>query len=206
MGKNSNSNGRGFIGEPTRTLCSELRGDDTVIPDEAWAVHGEEVGEMDTGIPRPVSKNNFSSWIGYAADEIDRQNGGSYDQTEDEREARRRSSQVAVEARLNLIRTLGLSFKGTMCHIVDIYLFNRMDGVIDHYLNCKHDNDVIEAALEFAGKMSKYFPEISKNARKRLIAAAQIEQQLEKRIDGPAYRLGRAIFNSNWERLLRATV
>ena len=54
--------------------------------------------------------------------------------------------------------------------------------------------------------MRKYFPEISKKAKNRLISDAQMEQQLQRRIDGPAYRLGKAIFNSNWCRLLIATV
>ena len=45
-----NGSGRGFIGEPTRTLCTELAGDNTVISKEAWMRDGENVEEMDTGI------------------------------------------------------------------------------------------------------------------------------------------------------------
>ncbi|PIQ69264.1 MAG: hypothetical protein COV90_02265 [Candidatus Tagabacteria bacterium CG11_big_fil_rev_8_21_14_0_20_41_11] len=45
-----NGSGRGFIGEPTQTLCTELAGDNTVISKEAWMRDGENVEEMDTGI------------------------------------------------------------------------------------------------------------------------------------------------------------
>lgn len=209
VAKKREGDGRGFEGEPRQTLCTELCGNDTIIPKDAWVIHGEEPKEMDTGIPKPspyVRKNPFTSYVGYASDELDRQNSNSYDSTEDEREARRRTPQVAVDARLNLIRTLRSSLKGIMCEIVDIYLYKRMDGVIHYCLDHKCDQAIVEAALEFAGKMAKYFPEISKEAKDRLIADAQIEQQLQRRTDGPAYRLGEMIFNSNWKRLLRATV
>jgi len=82
-----------------------------------------------------------------------------------------------------------------------------MDGVIDHCLNHRCDQAVVNAAVEFSEKMGKYFPEISKKAKNRLIADAQMEQQLQRRTDGPAYRLGKAIYNSShWPRFLRATV
>jgi hypothetical protein len=82
-----------------------------------------------------------------------------------------------------------------------------MDGVIHYCLDNRRNQAVTKAAVEFAGKMAKYLPEISKRARDRLIADAQMEQQLQRRIDGPANRLGKVLFSSSWNRwsrLLRA--
>lgn len=185
------------------------------VPKEAWAVHGEEPQEMDTGILKPspyVKKNPFTSFVAYAADELDRQNGNGYDNTEDEREMNRDpewDSNNAAQAGVALMIKLNLTPTREMCNVVGAYLGRlecRMDGAIHYCLENRRNNDVVEAALEFAEKMGKYLPEISKKAKNRLIADAQMERQLQRRVDGPAYRLGKAIFNSNWDRLLRATV
>jgi len=206
-----NGSGRGFIGEPTQTLCTELAGDNTVISKEAWMRDGENVEEMDTGIfdHNPHDPNYHHIELENLENIGD---DSAYDNTEDEREMNRDPEwdpNRVAKAGANLMTKLELSPTRAMCDVVAAYMGRlecRMDGVIHHCLNHKHDQAVVEAVLEFARKMAKYFPEISKKAKNRLISDAQMEQQLQRRIDGPAYRLGKAIFNSNWCRLLIATV
>ncbi len=218
MGKtNTKGNFRGsddwLDKEPSQTLCTELTGNDTVIPKEAWAVHGEEVEEMDTGIfdhDLHDPEYRHQDLENLAEEDIypDR-----HDLAEDEREANRDPEwdpNRVARAGAKLMIELELSPTRAMCDVVGAYMGRleyRMDGVIYHCLNCKRDNDVVEAAVKFAEKMSKYFPEISKKARDRLIADAQMEQQLQRRIDGPANRLGKVLFGNcwnRWSRLLRA--
>jgi len=215
--------GRGFIGEPRRTACTELRGNDTVVPDEAWAVHGEdpETDVTDVGIfdcdsdrdPRD-SENHHVETKNLSEEDFypDR-----HDRTEDEREANRDpewNPNKIAEAGVNLMIELGLSPTPTrqMCDVIGVYIQRlecRMDGVIHYCLDNRRDEEVVKASLEFAEKMNKYFPEISKEARDRLVADAQTEQQLQRRIDGPANKLGKVLFGNcwnRWSRLLRATV
>ncbi len=204
------SDSRGFIGEPRRTLCTEISTDLGNVSVENWAHEGEvEKEELDMGFPfhdphdpeyHHVDLENLEN----IKDDRD------YDGIEDEREMNRDPEwdpNKVAKAGVNLMTELGF-FSPTrqMCDVVGAYMQRlecRMDGVIHYCLDHKRDKDVVEAALEFAGKMAKYFPEISKKAKARLIADAQMEQQLQRRINGPAYRLGKAIFDSHWGILLR---
>jgi len=204
--------GRGKEKPPWRPLgIGELK----VVPHECWADGCETKNgdpDCDTAIPKLAPVHCEMTMDGYAQDIIDRQDGDSYDSTEDEREANRDSEwdpNKVAEAGVNLMIELGLSPTPTrqMCDIVGAYMGRmecRMDGVIHYCLDNRRDEEVVKASLEFAGKMEKYFPEISKKAKARLIADAQMELQLQRRTDGPAYHLGEAIFGNRWQRLLRA--
>lgn len=223
VAKMREGDGRGFISEPQGgTLCTELRGNDTVIPDEAWAIHGEdpEVEVTEEGIfdcdaerdPRDP-ENHHIELENLAEDDF---SPDRYDDTEEEREANRDPEwdpRAVAQAGVKLMNDEKLSPTSAMCQVVGAYMGRleyRMDGVIYYYLDARRNNVLVEAALEiedaaieFAIKMAKHFPEISKQARKRLIDEALREQQFQRRIDGPAYRLGRALFNSHWKIMLR---
>jgi hypothetical protein len=203
-GERKKGRGRGHNGQipPWKPLT-----DPKFVSCECWE-------EGDTGIPRRSPyhhPNPFTSFVGYAADELDRQNG-KINNSEDEREAGRDpewDSRRVAKAGANLMETLELASTRAMCAVVGAYMGRlecRMDGVIDYCLRNRNDSAVADAAVAFAGKMEKYLPDISKQARDRLIAEAQRERQFQKRTDGLAYRLGKTIFNNNWDRLLRAAV
>ncbi len=205
--------GRGFDGEPRRTLCTELREADAVVPAEAWAVHGEfDEAEPDNGMDTGVFGQIKHVELENLTEEDIYPDRDDF-LVEEEREANRDpewNPKAVAQAGANLMIALNLNNPTrAMCNVVAAYMGQtecRMDGVIHHCLNCKNDGDVVEAAVEFAGKMERYFPEISPKAKKRLITDAQIELQRQRRTDGPAYRLGKAIYNSHWSRFLRATV
>lgn len=223
LAKKREGDGRGFISEPQGgTLCTELRGNDTVIPDEAWAIHGEdpEVEVTEEGIfdcdaerdPRDP-ENHHIELENLAEDDF---SPDRYDDTEEEREANRDPEwdpRAVAQAGVKLMNDEKLSPTSAMCQVVGAYMGRleyRMDGVIDYCLGARRNNDLIEtaleieeAAIEFSGKMAKHFPEISKRTRKRLIDEALREQQFQRRVDGPAYRLGKALFNSHWKIMLR---
>ena len=211
MGKtNSRGNFRGsddwLDKEPTQTLCTEISTDLGKVSVKDWARDGEvKIEELDMGFPfhDPHDPEYHHIDLENIADD------GDYDNTEDEREMNRNPEwdpNKVAKAGANLMTELGLSSTRQMCDVVGAYMQRpecRMDGVIHYCLDNRRDEEVVKASLEFAEKMSKYFPEISKKAKARLIADAQMEQQLQRRIDGPAYRLGKAIFDGYWGILLR---
>jgi hypothetical protein len=223
MGKilsNTEGTGRGFDGEPKRTACTEIVGNDTVIPNEFFAEHGEfDEMEPDNGMDTGIFENDPHDTCVHHQELENLSEEDFYpdrhDCSEEEREANRDSEwdpNRVAQAGANLMTQLNLTPTREMCNVIAAYmgrLEHRMDGAIHHCLDNRHNQAVVEAAVEFAGKMNKYLPEISKQARDRLVADAQMEQQLQRRLDGPANKLGQAIFGkdwSRWSRLLRATV
>lgn len=164
MGKNGN--GRGFIGGPRQTLCTELRGNDTVIPNEAWAIHGEEAEELDTGIPRIRDDDGgkmfgrhrkFTSWVGFAADQIEQQ----AKTPEDELIAKEEEVSL-VQAAINWMRLIEVDPTPEMCLVIGAYieedmkspLSRGMDGVVRHY--SQSANSAKEAVLEFISRLRTF--------------------------------------------------
>lgn len=199
-----------FFGEPSRTLCSELRGDNTVIPDEAWCIHGEPVEELDMGYPtrdplrRHLDLENISEREFFPH---------RYDHSEEEKEANRDPEwdpNRVAEAGDKLIGMLGLFRTYQMEEIVACYmgrLEGRMDAVVHHCLNNRRNRPTMEAGEEFARKIAGHSPVISQKARDRLVAEAQREGRLPwfKTTKGPIYRFGEAVYGpARWKLLLRA--
>lgn len=166
--------------EPVRTLCSEIRENATVIPVWAWLAHGEEEPDSEG---HHIDLENLPEEAFYC----DRH------KVEDDKEAIRdplANQAGVVQAGARLMDLLGLSNTRAMCGVVGFYLSRTkygMDAVIDHLLSHKDDKEVVEAAIEFAGKMANYFPEISEEARKRLVKEMRKDWKRGQN-DGSAFR------------------
>ncbi len=83
----------------------------------------------------------------------------------------------AAMAGVKLIEMLALTPTKAMCHVVGIYLNERMDGVIKHYFANWRDTEVKAAVLEFCEKMREYEPKISQEVGGRLYSQAQSENK-----------------------------
>jgi len=110
--------GRGKEKPPWRPLGI---GDLKIVPHECWHE------DSDGGVPKYYHKADhpFTSYVGYAADELVRQNGISYDDTEDKREMNRDPEwdpRRVAQAGAKLIETLELSPTRAMCDVVGAYM------------------------------------------------------------------------------------
>ncbi len=177
-----------FDGEPRVTACSELKADETVIPNEAWAIHGEESEEeLDMGFPmeqRHIDLENVCE------EEVYPERGENEEEEEEcqqeDREAGRLDEGAMAKAGANLIRMCGLIVSPAICDVVAAYLREKMDGVIRHYFLNLADPSITDAVLEFVKKMVRYTPEVSKTATSTILSQARIERHemntLAKRI------------------------
>ncbi len=180
-----------FDGEPRRTACTELAGDDTVIPKEAWVEHGEEIEKMDTGIfdhdshdpeCRYIDRENLCEEDIY----VDRY-GDEEEMSQEEREAKRRDPKAMLTAAKSLLRMLyGLAddsisifeFEGITKtnSIIVIYLRERMDGVVKHFFKNLRDEHITETVLDFVRKMVPYKPAVSREEENHILPHARIER------------------------------
>lgn len=178
--------GRGFITEPRRTLCAELVGNDTVISNEAWAVHGEEVKELDMGFfpndPHDPERKHVDLENLAEEDIYPDRDGLEEELSQEEREEKRLDPAAIVKAGVNLIQKLELEPTKMNCDIVAIYLEKRVDGLVGRFLSDLKFNRSEEAGVivEFFEKMKKFQPSISERATSVIVAQARTEKHEEK--------------------------
>jgi hypothetical protein len=188
MGKKKNDNGRGFIGEgePHRTLCTELVGNNTVIPKEAYAVHGEEVEELDMGFPFRDPRDpeyHHQELENLSEEDVYPDRYGSEEiANHEEREAKRCDLAAIAKAGVNLMLKLKIEPTKMNYDIVAIYLDKRTDGLIGRFfLNLKYNrSEEAGAIVEFFEKMKKFQPSISERATSVILAQARTEKREEE--------------------------
>lgn len=173
--------------EPTLTLCSELRGNGTVIPDEAWMMHGEgSSGELDLGFfPNnshdPERKHQELENL-CEEDFYPDRDGLEEELSQEEREARRCDPVAIAKAGINLIQKLEIELTKINYDIVAIYLERKTDGLVGRFLSDLKYNrsEEAEAIVKFFEKMKKFQPSVSERATSVILAQARIEKREEE--------------------------
>ena len=152
-----------------------------LVPKECWAEHGEEIEEMDTGIPRLTSVH------------CERTDGDCSCYLPGNFDIESKSPEQNARAAAELIRVLGLTPSRETSDAADAYIENRMDGVIRYHLNNIYNPAVVSAILDFVVKLRDKLKElrdgeagieldVSSEARDLLIERATHERQHDFRV------------------------
>ncbi len=180
-------------GGGTRTLCTELAGDNTVISKEAWARDGEdpETEVTETGIfdcdsdrdPRDPENHHIET-ENLCEEDIYPDRYDDDDDDQEWRETKRRDPKAMLMAAKSLLRLLygaaddsvSMEEFESLNPIIAIYLRERMDGVVRHFFKNLRDEHITETVLDFVRKMVLYKPAVSQKEKNHILPHARIER------------------------------
>ncbi len=145
---------------------------------------GEEVEEMDTGIPLHDPARKHVDLENLCEEDIYPDRDGSEGiADQEEREEKRQEPKAMLKAAKNLLRIVyGATDESVSMEefessnpIIAIYLRERMDGVIAYYFDNRYDSKIAEDVLEFCRKMFQFQPRMSKRVMTDIITQARKE-------------------------------